>query len=195
VVLGAAILLVSCGSGAAEHPAATRSLRSVTPVDLLNHVALDADVCTLLPPDPDEEGKLTGNIDHAGQTYFAVVGGTTNGSNVHVAIDRFSSAAAAARASALAAPAIPLMLGTGTKASTALPGWPGSRTYIRRITDYTGKPRVAFGATLPAGRAVVRINSLGLPAVQSEAQFRALSLRLLDGLTGRAGVRSIPPCS
>jgi hypothetical protein len=165
-------------------------------VDLLNRVAIDGDLCVLLPPvGEEEEGKLPGNTDHAGQTFYARVNGATNGSNVHVAIDRFTNDAAARAAATKAAPGIATMLGAGTNAGPALPRWPGSVTYTRKVTDYTGQPRDAFGAVVVAGHDVVRINSLGLPGITSTAQFRALAGTLLDGLTGLSGVRTISPCN
>jgi hypothetical protein len=165
-------------------------------VDLLNRVALDGDLCVLLPPvGEDEEGKLPGNTAHGGQTFYARVNGTNNGSNVHVSIDRFPNGAAARAAATKAAPGIATMLGEGTTAGPALPRWPGSVTYTRNVVDYTGQPRDAFGAVVVAGHDVVRINSLGLPQITSTAQFHALATRLLDGFTGSSGVRTIPACN
>jgi hypothetical protein len=165
-------------------------------VDLLNRVALDGDLCVLLPPvGEEEEGRLPGNTAHAGQTFYARVNGSNNGSNVHVAIDRFSNTAAAEVAAAKAAPGIATMLGEGTKKGAALSRWPGSVTYTRQLVDYTGQPRDAFGAVVVAGHDVVRINSLGLPEVTSTAQFHALAGKLLDGFTGLTGVRTIPSCN
>jgi hypothetical protein len=193
--LGLAITLVSCGGSTTPTAATTRSLRSVSPVDLLNRVALDGDVCVLLPPVEEEEGKLPGTSARAGQTFYARVNGSNNGSNVHVAIDRFSNGARARAAATTAAPGIATMLGDGTKQGAPLPRWPGSVTFTRRVVDYTGQPRDAFGAVVVAGHDVVRINSLGLPQITSTAQFRALATRLLDGFTGSTGVRTIPSCT
>jgi hypothetical protein len=164
-------------------------------VDLLNRVALDGDLCILLPPVEEEEGKLPGNTAHGGQTFYAHVNGSTNGSNVHVSIDRFPNGAAARAAATKAATGIATMLGDGTKEGPALPRWPGSVTFTRQVLDYTGQRRDAFGAVVVAGHDVVRINSLGLPQITSTAQFRALAARLLDGFTGLSGVRTIPACS
>ncbi len=163
-------------------------------MDLLNRVALDGDMCVLLPPVEEEEGKLAGTTARAGQSFYGRVKGATNGSNVHVAIDRFSNGAAARAAATTAAPGIATMLGDGTKQGAALPRWPGSVTFTRKLVDYTGQPRDAFGAVVVAGHDVVRINSLGLPQITSNAQFRQLASRLLDGFIGTVGVRTVPPC-
>jgi hypothetical protein len=195
VCVAVSITLVSCGGSTTPTVATTRSLRPVSPVDLLNRVALDADVCVLLPPVEEEEGKLAGTSARAGQTFYARVNGATNGSNVHVAIDRFPSAGAARAAAAKAAPGVATMLGEGTAKGAPLPRWPGSTTYTRSVVDYTGQPRDAFGAIVVAGHDVVRINSLGLPDIAGTAQFRDLATHLLDGFTGTTGVRGVPACS
>ena len=138
---------------------------------------------------------MDGNTAHGGQTFYSRVNGTNNGSNVHVAIDRFPNNAAAQTAAKQAAPGIATMLGSGAQEGAALPRWPGSVTYTRKIVDYTGQPRDAFGAVVVAGHDVVRINSLGLPEITGTAQFRQLATHLLDGFTGLSGVRMIPACS
>ena len=164
-------------------------------MELLNRVALDGDLCVLLAPIEEEEGKLSGTTAHGGQTFYARVNGVNNGSNVHVSIDRFPNGATAQAAATKATPGIATMLGAGTKEGPPLPRWPGSVTFTRKVIDYTGQQRDAFGAVVTAGHDVVRINSLGLPQITSTAQFRTLAARLLDGFTGTTGVRSIPSCS
>ncbi len=190
--MGLVAALSGCAKDDVVEPPA--HLRDVPDTLLLEEVALDGRYCVLTPVTDEGEAAIEGNTGYVGQTFFELLDGAPNGNNVTISIDHFPSDAEAEEQAISAGDALATLVGDQSTDEGRLGQRDGSVVHSQILTDFEGRPRGTFAASVPIGDAVVRIGSFGVTTIPNVTTFARVAEHLISGLIGDTDVDAVPAC-